>query len=218
MANSAFAVATVAGSRAKPRAARRSLSRANKQFWQPITSAARYVAWSVALESPARRLVPGSKKALHRPPLAQTLAPVTPDEPEVLELDELWSFVRHKKNKRWIWLAVCRRTRQVVAYAIGDRSEATCRRLWSRVPPAYRHGLLYSDFWQSYQAVLPDDQHQPVDKSTGETNHVERWNLTLRQRLGRFVRKTLSFSKCEVMHEQCLRLFFHEYNLLCLTT
>jgi IS1 family transposase len=136
----------------------------------------------------------------------------------VLELDELWSFVRYKKNKRWVWLALCRRTRQVVAYAVGDRSEATCRLLWSRVPSAYRRGLLYSDFWESYQAVLPAEHHRPVDKSTGETNHIERWNLTLRQRLGRFVRKTLSFSKGEVMHEPCLRLFLHEYNRLCLAT
>jgi IS1 family transposase len=150
--------------------------------------------------------------------LEQTLVPATVDEPEVLELDELWSFVRSKKNKRWVWLALCRRTRQVVADAIGDRSEATCRLLGSRIPLAYRHGLLYSDFWESYQAVLPDDQHHPVAKSTGETNHIERWNLTLRQRLGRFVRKTLSFSKCELMHESCLRLFVHEHNVLCLAT
>ncbi|HEX3558299.1 MAG TPA: IS1 family transposase, partial [Pyrinomonadaceae bacterium] len=37
--------------------------------------------------------------------------------------------------------------------------------------------------------------------------------LTLRQRLGRFVRKSLSFSKSEEMHEICLRLFLHDYNL-----
>ncbi len=150
--------------------------------------------------------------------MEQTLAPATVDEPEVLELDELWSFVRYKKNKWWVWLALCRRTRQVVAYAIGDRSETTCRLRWSRIPLAYRQGLLYSDFWESYQAVLPDDQHHPVDTSTGETNHIERWNLTLRQRLGRFVRKTLSCSKCELMHEYCLQLFLHEYNVVCLAT
>ncbi len=181
-------------------------------------SAPRCGAWSGSLGSRARPSVPGSKKARQLPPLEQTLALASPTEPEVLELDELWSFVRTKKNKRWVWLALCRRTRQVVAYAIGDRSEATCRLLWSRIPPAYRRGLRYSDFWESYQAVLPDEHHRPVGKSTGETNHIERWNLTLRQRLGRFVRKTLSFSKCEVMHEHCLRLFLHEYNGLCLTT
>ncbi|HZS03761.1 MAG TPA: IS1 family transposase, partial [Blastocatellia bacterium] len=36
---------------------------------------------------------------------------------------------------------------------------------------------------------------------------------TLRQRLARFVRQTLSFSKSDVMHEICLRLFLHRYNL-----
>lgn len=36
---------------------------------------------------------------------------------------------------------------------------------------------------------------------------------TLRQRLPRFVRKTLSFSKSLFMHDACLRLFLHRYNL-----
>ncbi|MCP4235803.1 MAG: hypothetical protein GY770_19870 [Aestuariibacter sp.] len=38
----------------------------------------------------------------------------------MLELDELWSFVSEKSNKRWIWIALCRRTQQVVVYFIGD--------------------------------------------------------------------------------------------------
>jgi len=36
-------------------------------------------------------------------------------------------------------------------------------------------------------------------RETGETVHVERWNNTLRQRLARFVRMMLSFSKSVVM-------------------
>ncbi len=35
---------------------------------------------------------------------------------------------------------------------------------------------------------------------------------SLRQRLARFVRKTLSFSKSAVLHEACLLLFLHRYN------
>ena len=35
----------------------------------------------------------------------------------------------------------------------------------------------------------------------------------LSQRLARFVRMTLSFSKSELMHEACLLLFLHRYNL-----
>ncbi len=134
---------------------------------------------------------------------------------EALELDELWSFVQRRQNKRWVWLAQCRRTRQVVAYAIGARDDATCRLLWSRVPPRYRFGSLYTDFWESYRNELPVRQHWPVPKERGETNHLERFNGTLRQRLARFVRKTLSFSKNDEMHETCLRLFLHEHNLNC---
>jgi hypothetical protein len=56
------------------------------------------------------------------------------------------------------------------------------------------------------------EQHSAVGKDTGETAHVERWNNTLRQRIARFVRKTLSFSKSPVMHQACLDLFLHRYN------
>ena len=70
---------------------------------------------------------------------------------------------------------------------------------------------------QRFLACLPSghsqrEQHTAVGKETGETAHVERWNNTLRQRLARFVRKTLSFSKSPVMHEACLNLFLHRYN------
>ena len=54
--------------------------------------------------------------------------------------------------------------------------------------------------------------HQSVGKDSGETNHVERWNNTLRQRLARFVRKTLAFSKSEVYHKAALKLYLHYYN------
>ncbi|HEV2132075.1 MAG TPA: IS1 family transposase [Longimicrobiaceae bacterium] len=95
----------------------------------------------------------------------------------------------------------------------GGPQRADLPRLWEKIPEDYRLALCYSDFRRSYQNVLPDEQHEPVGKESGQTNHVERWNLALRQRLGRFVRKSLSFSKCDQMHEICLRLFLHRYNL-----
>jgi insertion element IS1 protein InsB len=147
--------------------------------------------------------------------LSETLVPPDANNPEAttLELGELWSFVLQKANKVWIWIALCRETRQVVARAIGDRSEKTCRELWNAIPEAYRSEHCYSDFWSAYQAVIPDDQHSAVGKETGETAHVERWNKTLRQRLSRFVRKTLSFSKSLLIHTACLDLFLYRYHL-----
>ena len=130
----------------------------------------------------------------------------------MLELDELWSFVGKKADKRWVWIALARHTLEVVAYAIGDRGERTCRKLWERIPESYNRGRCYSDFWRAYQAILPEDQHEEVGKGSGELAHVERWNNTLGQRLARFVRKTLSFSKSDEMHEVCLKLFLHRHN------
>ena len=84
--------------------------------------------------------------------------------------------------------------------------------MWESIPDLYRQGHCFTDFWAAYKAVIPEEQHTAVGKETGETAHVERWNNTLRQRLARFVRMTLSFSKSVLMHEACLLLFLHRYN------
>ena len=93
---------------------------------------------------------------------------------DVLEADEMWSFVRQKANKRWLWTVICRRTRQIIAYAIGDRSAATCRKLWEQIPAAYRGCQSFSDFWEAYQIVFPAETHECVGKGSGRTSHMER--------------------------------------------
>jgi insertion element IS1 protein InsB len=100
-----------------------------------------------------------------------------------------------------------------MAFVIGDRSERTCRRLWQRIPRAYRRCVSFSDFWDTYAAVFPVATHRCVGKETGETAHIERWNNTLRQRVARYVRKTLSFSKRDRWHYRITKWFVITYNL-----
>jgi IS1 family transposase len=141
-----------------------------------------------------------------------------PAEPEdVLEADEMWSFVYERWNKRWVWTIMCRRTRQIVAFVIGYRSEATCRKLWEQIPQEYKGCQSYSDFWEAYQLVFPQETHECVGKGSRQTNHMERWYNTLRQLSAGFVRKTLSFSKSDTMHEIVTRLFIIRYNLSLIT-
>ena len=152
------------------------------------------------------------KKAEALPPLSATLLPA--EAGDGLELDELWSFVGSKANARWVWIALCRQTRQVVACFVGDRSAESARALRERIPADYRRRATRSDCWLADAEVFPRRPHRCTGKGAGETCHVERWNCTLRQRLGRFVRQTLSFfSKCDRMHELALRLFIHHHNL-----
>ena len=143
------------------------------------------------------------------PPLQEVLLPAQADD--VLELDEVWSFVQKKSNPSWTWIGLCRRTLEVVTYAVGGRGIETCQQLKQSIPPMYHHAATVSDYWEAYRSVFGDN-HRCVGKESGETNHIERWNNTLRQRLGRFVRKTLSFSKNHQNHEASLLLFIHHYN------
>jgi insertion element IS1 protein InsB len=104
-----------------------------------------------------------------------------------------------------------------VAYFIGDRSEASCLQLWRRIPTAYARCHSFNDFWDAYQHIFATDRHQSVGKDSGQTTHTERWFNTLRQRLARFVRKTLSFSKSDLFQEIAFRLFVHHYNQVCIS-
>jgi IS1 family transposase len=130
-----------------------------------------------------------------------------------VECDELWSFVGHKGNKQWVWLALDRDTREIVGVAIGARDEATARALWESLPAVYRQcAVCYSDFWDAYACVLPSKRHRPVGKASGQTSRIERLNNTLRQRISRLVRKALSFSKKVENHIGVIWYFVHHYN------
>jgi IS1 family transposase len=148
--------------------------------------------------------------------LSESVLPPASGVPPVLEWDELWSFVGSKAKPAWVWVALDRTTRQVVACCLGDRSEESCRYLWEQVPEPWRAATCCTDCWEAYRAVIPAAQHAAGGKGSGQTAHIERWNNTLRQRLGAFVRKTLSFSKCDRMHWYRLKLFLHRYHLSCL--
>lgn len=132
-----------------------------------------------------------------------------------VQMDELWSFVDHKGNKQWVWLALDADTREVVGCHIGARSRESARALWQSLPAVYRQcATVYTDFWEAYETVIPAKRHRAVGKESGLTNYIERFNNTLRQRVSRLVRKTLSFSKKLENHVGAIWNFIHEYNRL----
>ena len=61
--------------------------------------------------------------------------------------------------------------------------------------------------------VIPAAQHKAISKLARKTNHIERFNNTLRQRVSRLVRAALSFSKKLANHIGALKLFICHYNL-----
>ena len=125
----------------------------------------------------------------------------------------MWSFVGNKGNKQWIWLAIDGFTKEIVGVYIGKRDQTAAQGLWDSLPAVYRQcAVSYTDFWTAYGIVFPQKRHRAVGKDTGQTNYIERFNNTMRQRISRLGRKTLSFSKILSNHIGAIWYFIHEYN------
>jgi len=130
------------------------------------------------------------------------------------EVDELWSFVGKKANRQWIWIALDATTRQVIAFHVGDRSGQSAEALWEKIPTVYQErALFYTDQYEVYKGVIPSAQHRAISKLARRTNHIERFNCTLRQRVSRLVRATLSFSQKLTNHIGAIKYFICDYNL-----
>ncbi len=125
----------------------------------------------------------------------------------------MWSFVKNKKNKQWIWIAINKENREIIGLYIGTRSAKGAKELWESIAKIYREqGYFYTDFWESYEVIFPKEKRSSVGKHTGLTNYVERLNNTFRQRCSRLVRKTLSFSKKIENHIGAVWYFALHYN------
>jgi insertion element IS1 protein InsB len=133
--------------------------------------------------------------------------------PLAVQMDAWWSFVDDKGNKQWVWLALDVATREIVGCHIGDRSADSALALWRSMPAVDRQcAMIDTDHWEAYKTVLPSNRHYAVGKETGLTNYIERFNNTVRQRVSRLVRKTLSFSKKLDHHIGAIWNFIHHYN------
>ncbi len=65
-----------------------------------------------------------------------------------------------------------------------------------------------SNKWEAYQGIIPRNQHRTVEKNKRETNHVARFNNTLRKMISKLGREILFFSKKCSHYLTSIRLLF----------
>ena len=128
------------------------------------------------------------------------------------QIDEMWSYVGNKQNQQWLWMTIAVKSRQILAFHIGDRSKSSGEMLMKKLPEELKKAIFYTDYFSVYFEVIPKKQHRPVGKGSGKTNYIERFNCTIRQRCSRLVRKTLSFSKKLINHIGAIKYFICNYN------
>jgi insertion element IS1 protein InsB len=96
----------------------------------------------------------------------------------------------------------------------GRSQSRQCQTLWAKIPLVYRaQATFHTDQYDAYTGVIPTARYKAITKKARKTNHIERFNNTLRQRVSRLVRDTLSFSKKLANHIGVINYFICAYNL-----
>ena len=126
---------------------------------------------------------------------------------EESEMDEMWSYVGKKSNPRWLWHAIDHASGQVLAYAFGDHTDRVFLRLKNLLKP-FGIRKFFTDDWGAYKRYLTPAQHEIGKRNTQQ---IERKHLTLRTRIKRLARKTICFSKKEIMHDIVIGIFINRY-------
>ena len=124
-----------------------------------------------------------------------------------VEMDEFWSYVGNKKNRRWTWYAIDRKSGILLAWQNGKRDNATCEKLLKKM----EHFPIRSystDNWESYTSLLPKEKHFIGKANTWK---IERKNLNFRTHLKRLCRKTICFSKSEEMHDKLIGIYIEKH-------
>lgn len=127
----------------------------------------------------------------------------------IVELDEIHSYTKHKKNYCWTPLAIDRDTKHILGFVCGKRDTHTFKRLYNNLN-SINIKLFCSDYWKSYQEVIPKHKHIHI-QSKAQTFTIEGYNSRIRHYLARFKRKTRCYSKCQKMIENSLNLLFAKW-------
>ena len=127
----------------------------------------------------------------------------------VLKADEMLSFIGKKKVPQWLWWVEDSSNGQIVAFTFGRRTNATFRRLKKMLDGAGVSVTRWiTDQWIAYQdCLIPQERIA----SKAELQSLERKHLTLRTRIKRLTRKTICFSKSEIIHKTIIGLFINHY-------
>jgi len=129
--------------------------------------------------------------------------PVTADQ-VVVTLDEMSHFLKKKTCKLWVWRAYDPLGRRTLAYVLGGRDDATCRKLLDKVGVVGK--TFIADDREGYHRLIPEAQ-----LFTGKdlTFPIEQDNSNIRHFLVRFRRRTKVVSKTLEMVDLSLWIYHH---------
>jgi len=121
----------------------------------------------------------------------------------ILELDEMWHYLKTKRCKLWLWKALDRDTGQLLDWECGRRDKKTLKKMVERLAQ-WDVKMYCTDKWATYAAVIPQDK---LVQSKATTHAIERNHCRQRHWFGRFKRRSIIISKSKEMVELTMALF-----------
>jgi insertion element IS1 protein InsB len=121
----------------------------------------------------------------------------------VLQLDEIWHYLKNKRGKLWIWKALDRDTGQLLDWECGRRDKRTLKKMVDRLAQ-WDVKMYCTDKWATYAAVIPPDK---LVQSKATTHAIERNHCQQHHWFGRFKRKSIIISKSKEMVDLTMALF-----------
>ena len=121
----------------------------------------------------------------------------------VLQLDEMWHYLKKKRHKLWIWKALDRDTGQLLDWECGRRDKKTLTKMVDRLAQ-WDVTMYCTDRWATYASVIPQDK---LVQSKATTHDIERNHCRQRHWCRRFKRKSIIVSKSKEMVELTMALF-----------
>jgi insertion element IS1 protein InsB len=123
------------------------------------------------------------------------------------EMDEFWSFVQKKSNQRWTWYAIERKSGCILAWHNGKRTDKDFLALWILLQ-SFPISVDHTDNWASYSRYIPAGMHRIGKDNTWK---IERKNLNFRTHIKRLSRKTICFSKSELIHDNVIGMYIENF-------
>lgn len=136
--------------------------------------------------------------------IANAIALPTVSKGKSYEVDEMRSYIKQKKKLIWIVYALETKTKEVVSFAIGSRTNKTLNTVLQTLKIAEAK-TIYTDGLKNYIYLIDKKTHSTKRFAT---NHIERKNLTIRTHLKRLNRRTICFSKSKTILRAIIKIYF----------
>lgn len=122
----------------------------------------------------------------------------------MFQVDEIRTYIKRKTKLIWIIYALDQKTKNVVSFNIGRRTNKTLKNVILSLELS-KAKMIITDKLPNYKFIIKKQIHSTKFRGI---NHIERNNLSIRTHLKRLNRRTICFSRSLIILNAILRIYF----------